>query len=67
MSSALLTQAQDLRKTDPKRAEALYKQILEQHAQKLNGSTESIAERDQNLKVQEVALVNLAEVYRDAK
>lgn len=65
--SSLLSQAHDLQKTDPKRAEALYKQILEQSVSGSSGSGQTNVEKEQNLRVQESALVSLGEVYRDAK
>ena len=64
-TSALLKEAQDARKSDPKRAEAFYNQILDANAQSTARTPQ--AQRDRNLQDQETALVKLGELYRDTK
>ena len=61
-ATALLKEAETLRSTNPKRAEQLYKQILETTA---NGVSQ--ADREQSLRDQEQALIKLGELYRDQK
>ena len=60
-ASSLLEEANSLRATDQKRAEQIYRQILETSAQ----AQGSAAEREQNLPDQETAVVSLGELYRD--
>ncbi|KAG1765852.1 proteasome regulatory particle subunit [Suillus placidus] len=62
----LLKQAADLASSNPKRAEELYKQILDSTASTSNGSAVN-AEKEQSLRDQESALIKLAELYRDQK
>ncbi|OCB88266.1 PCI-domain-containing protein [Sanghuangporus baumii] len=59
----MLAEARAVCSTDPKRAEDLYRRILETSAQ----AQGSQAERESNLRVQESALVSLGELYRDNK
>lgn len=59
----VLAEAQAIRSTDPKRAEDLYRRILETSAQ----AQGSQAERESNLRIQESALISLGELYRDNK
>ncbi|KAL5532550.1 RPN6 [Sanghuangporus sanghuang] len=59
----MLSEARAVCSTDPKRAEDLYRRILETSAQ----AQGSQAERESNLRVQESALVSLGELYRDNK
>ena len=61
-ATALLKEAETLRSTNPKRAEQLYKQILEATA---NGVSQ--VDREQSLRDQEQALIKLGELYRDQK
>lgn len=58
----MLEEAQSIRATDPKRAEDLYRRILETSAQAQGPA----AEREQNLRDQETALLSLGELYRDS-
>jgi 26S proteasome regulatory subunit N6 len=60
----LLTEADAASKTDIKRAEALYKQILATPKLSPNEGEERLA---QTLRDQETALVNLGQLYRDQK
>jgi 26S proteasome regulatory subunit N6 len=62
----LLKQAADIASSDPKRAEELYKQILDSTASTSNGSAVN-ADKEQSLRDQESALIKLAELYRDQK
>lgn len=62
----LLKQAVDLASSNPKRAEELYKQILDFTASTSNGSAVN-ADKEQSLRDQESALIKLAELYRDQK
>lgn len=62
----LLKQAADLASSNPKRAEELYKQILDSTASTSNGSAVN-ADKEQSLRDQESALIKLAELYRDQK
>ncbi|KAG1742027.1 proteasome regulatory particle subunit [Suillus lakei] len=62
----LLKQAADLASSNPKRAEELYKQILDFTASTSNGSAVN-ADKEQSLRDQESALIKLAELYRDQK
>ncbi|OJA14274.1 hypothetical protein AZE42_08830 [Rhizopogon vesiculosus] len=62
----LLKQAEDLAPSNPKRAEELYKQILNSTVSTSNGSTVNI-DKEQSLRDQESALIKLAELYRDQK
>ncbi|KAG2135192.1 proteasome regulatory particle subunit [Suillus bovinus] len=62
----LLKQAADLTSSNPKRAEELYKQILNSTASASNGSAVN-ADKEQSLRDQESALIKLAELYRDQK
>lgn len=62
----LLKQAADLASSNPKRAEELYKQILDSTASTSNGSAVN-ADKEQSLRDQEAALIKLAELYRDQK
>lgn len=62
----LLKQAADLASSNPKRAEELYKQILDLTASTSNGSAVN-ADKEQSLRDQESALIKLAELYRDQK
>ncbi|OAX38169.1 proteasome regulatory particle subunit [Rhizopogon vinicolor AM-OR11-026] len=62
----LLKQAEGLASSNPKRAEELYKQILNSTVSTSNGSTVNI-DREQSLRDQESALIKLAELYRDQK
>ncbi|KAG1725713.1 proteasome regulatory particle subunit [Suillus paluster] len=62
----LLKQAADLASSNPKRAEELYKEILNSTGSTSNGSTVN-AEKEQSLRDQEAALIKLAELYRDQK
>ena len=64
-TSALLKEAQEARKTDVKRAEALYLQILDVNSQ--NARKAPHAQRERSLQDQETALVKLGELYRDSK
>lgn len=57
----MLKEADACQKTNPKQAEQLYRRILETSAQ-AQGST---AEREQNLRDQETALISLGKLYRD--
>ncbi|KAH8116756.1 PCI-domain-containing protein [Phellopilus nigrolimitatus] len=57
----MLQEAQAAQATDPKRAEQLYRQILETSAQ----AQGSLADREQNLRDQETALIKLGGLYRD--
>ncbi|KAL5529786.1 hypothetical protein ACEPAG_5773 [Sanghuangporus baumii] len=59
----MLAEARAVCSTDPKRAEDLYRRILETSAQ----AQGSQAERESNLRVQESALVSLGALYRDKK
>lgn len=61
-ASSLLKEAASARSTNPKRAEQLYKQILEATA---NGVSQ--VDRDQSLRDQEEAMIKLGELYRDQK
>lgn len=61
-ASTLLKEATAARTTNPKRAEQLYKQILE--ATTTGGSQ---ADREQSLRDQEEAMIKLGELYRDQK
>lgn len=61
-ASTLLKEAASARSTNPKRAEQLYKQILETTAK---GVTQG--DRDQSLRDQEEAMIKLGELYRDQK
>ncbi|TCD65936.1 26S proteasome regulatory subunit rpn6 [Steccherinum ochraceum] len=65
MSTAeeLIQQASTLRSTNPAKAEALYKQVLNT----TSAADALTAEKDQSLRHQETALVNLGELYRDQK
>ncbi|KAG1899751.1 proteasome regulatory particle subunit [Suillus fuscotomentosus] len=62
----LLKQAADLTSSSPKRAEELYKQILNSTASTSKGSAIN-ADKEQSLRDQELALIKLAELYRDQK
>ncbi|KAG2366092.1 PCI-domain-containing protein [Suillus spraguei] len=62
----LLKQAADIASSNPKRAEELYKQILDSTASTSNGSAVN-ADKEQSLRDQESALIKLAELYRDQK
>ncbi|KAG2091044.1 proteasome regulatory particle subunit [Suillus discolor] len=62
----LLKQAADLTSSNPKRAEELYKQILNSTASTSKGSAVN-ADKEQSLRDQELALIKLAELYRDQK
>ncbi|KAG1809717.1 proteasome regulatory particle subunit [Suillus variegatus] len=62
----LLKQAADLTSSNPKRAEELYKQILNSTASTSKGSAIN-ADKEQSLRDQELALIKLAELYRDQK
>ncbi|KAG1792122.1 proteasome regulatory particle subunit [Suillus plorans] len=62
----LLKQAADLSSSNPKRAEELYKQILNSTASTSKGSAVN-ADKEQSLRDQELALIKLAELYRDQK
>lgn len=55
-----------LASSNPKRAEELYKQILDSTASTSNGSAVN-ADKEQSLRDQESALIKLAELYRDQK
>lgn len=59
----MLAEAQAVRSKDPKRAEDLYRRILQTSAQ-AHGSQ---SERESNLQDQESALIRLGELYRDNK
>ena len=59
----LLKEAEATQKTNPKQAELLYRRILETSAQ----AQGSVAEREQNLRDQETALINLGKLHRDNK
>ena len=62
-ATQLLEEAQQIRSTDPKKAEALYRRILETGAQAQGPP----AEREQVLRDQETALLKLGELFRDNK
>ena len=62
-AAQMLAEAQAIRSKDPKRAEDLYRRILETSAQ----AQGSQAEREANLRDQETALISLGELYRDNK
>ncbi|KAJ8583149.1 PCI-domain-containing protein [Rhizopogon salebrosus TDB-379] len=62
----LLRQAEGLLPSEPRRAEELYKQILNSAASTSNGSALN-ADKEQSLRDQESALIKLAELYRDQK
>ncbi|KAG2121942.1 proteasome regulatory particle subunit [Suillus clintonianus] len=62
----LLKQAADIASSNPKRAEELYKQILDTTASTSNGSAAN-TDKEQSLRDQESALIKLAELYRDQK
>lgn len=59
----MLKEAEASQKTNPKQAELLYRRILETSAQ----AQGSMAEREQNLRDQETALINLGKLFRDNK
>ena len=59
----MLKEADASQKTNPKHAELLYSRILETSAQ----TQGSVAEREQNLRDQETALINLGKLHRDNK
>lgn len=59
----LLQDASSLRTSNPTKAEALYKQVLES----ASATDASSSEKDQSLRHQETALVSLGELYRDQK
>ncbi|KAK2459497.1 hypothetical protein APHAL10511_008481 [Amanita phalloides] len=63
----LLAQAESLKSTDWKKAEALYKQILQDTAASTSSDGPGDAEHAQNLRNKESALVKLGELYRDQK
>ncbi|KAG5642572.1 hypothetical protein DXG03_002559 [Asterophora parasitica] len=62
----LLTQAAAAAPTDPKRAEALYKRILDDTAASTSNDIRT-EEASQSLREQETALVKLGELYRDQR
>ncbi|KAF8056689.1 PCI-domain-containing protein [Lyophyllum atratum] len=64
--SELLAQAEEASKTQPARAEALYKQILNDTAASTSDESRN-AENSQSLREQETALIKLGELYRDQK
>jgi 26S proteasome regulatory subunit N6 len=59
-AATLLEQADAVVKTDPKKAESLYKEILD-------NADDKPSETVQAQSVQESALVKLGELYRDGK
>lgn len=59
----LLKEAEDIQKSDPKQAELIYRRILETSAQAQGPP----AQREQNLRDQETALISLGKLYRDSK
>ncbi|KAF8418661.1 hypothetical protein L210DRAFT_3683075 [Boletus edulis BED1] len=61
-----LLEADSVAATNPKRAEEIYKRILDSAASTSNG-TSSTGERDQSLRGQEAAMIKLAELHRDQK
>ncbi|KIY71871.1 PCI-domain-containing protein [Cylindrobasidium torrendii FP15055 ss-10] len=67
-TAQLLTEAESASKTDPTRAEALYKQILTASAAAPSTSSEDVQQQKAaTLRDQESALVNLGQLYRDQK
>lgn len=65
-TAGLLTEAQSLSKTDPKRAEQIFRDILNASGNDAVAGTDD-ASKDQALRNQETALVKLGELYRDQK
>lgn len=65
-TAGLLTEAQLLSKTDPKRAEQILRDILNASGNDAVAGTDD-ASKDQALRNQETALVKLGELYRDQK
>ncbi|KIJ59727.1 hypothetical protein HYDPIDRAFT_32943 [Hydnomerulius pinastri MD-312] len=65
-NDALLKEAESVASTNPKRAEEIYKQILNSSASTSNGVS-SNGDRDQSLRDQEGAMIKLAELHRDQK
>ncbi|GJJ07597.1 hypothetical protein Clacol_001800 [Clathrus columnatus] len=61
MSNTLLDDAQACQKSDPRRAESLYKQVL----QATSPSSSSHEQDSSRAREQEVALTKLGEIYRD--
>ncbi|KAF9047153.1 PCI-domain-containing protein [Hymenopellis radicata] len=67
-TAQLLAEADSASKTDTKRAEALYKQILSSSTSTPSTSLEDVQQQKaQTLRDQETALVNLGQLYRDQK
>lgn len=62
-SAELLAEAVSASKSDSKRSESLYKQILSS----TKPSTHENSQQTQTLRDQETALVNLGQLYRDQK
>jgi len=64
-TAQLLKEAESVAKTDSKRAESLYKQILSSSFKP--SPSEDGQQQAQTLRDQETALVNLGQLYRDQK
>jgi 26S proteasome regulatory subunit N6 len=62
----LLSEAQTLSKTDPKRAEQIFRDILNASGNDAVAGADD-ASKEQALRNQEIALVKLGELYRDQK
>ncbi|KAF7974169.1 hypothetical protein HWV62_13295 [Athelia sp. TMB] len=62
-----LVEAEKNAKTNPARAEQLYKQILSSTAESTNADAPQTGAKAQSLRDQETALVKLGELYRDTK
>lgn len=65
-TAELLTQAQSLSKTDPKRAEQIFRDILNASGNDAVAGSDDVS-KERALKNQETALVKLGELYRDQK
>lgn len=63
-SAYLLTQTQSLTNSDPKRAEQIYRDILNAFGNDVAANTDD-ASKEQALRNQETALIKLGELYRD--